>query len=193
MDALMNRMETASMRDALNTANSMLEQLSTAVLLLDEQLRVLYANSSAEQMLATSRTHLVGQSIALFHWQEETILEAIKSALVDKRSFTGREVRLYLPYNGQIVTLDYTATPSAQGTELLLELISQDRSLRLSREDNLYTTNQATQALVLGMAHEVRNPLGGIRGAARSEEHTSELQSRPHLVCRLLLEKKKKK
>src|SRR5690554_7198522 len=29
-------------------------------------------------------------------------------------------------------------------------------------------------------------------GATRSEEHTSELQSRPHLVCRLLLEKKKK-
>src|SRR5690554_7045644 len=29
--------------------------------------------------------------------------------------------------------------------------------------------------------------------SARSEEHTSELQSRPHLVCRLLLEKKKKK
>src|SRR5690554_7494956 len=31
------------------------------------------------------------------------------------------------------------------------------------------------------------------RGSPRSEEHTSELQSRPHLVCRLLLEKKKKK
>src|SRR3989442_2761332 len=30
-------------------------------------------------------------------------------------------------------------------------------------------------------------------GSTRSEEHTSELQSRPHLVCRLLLEKKKKK
>src|SRR5690554_7073143 len=30
------------------------------------------------------------------------------------------------------------------------------------------------------------------RNASRSEEHTSELQSRPHLVCRLLLEKKKK-
>src|SRR5436305_7549336 len=34
---------------------------------------------------------------------------------------------------------------------------------------------------------------GILAGAARSEEHTSELQSRPHLVCRLLLEKKKKK
>src|SRR5215813_14954446 len=37
-----------------------------------------------------------------------------------------------------------------------------------------------------------RDPAGH-RAAARSEEHTSELQSRPHLVCRLLLEKKKKK
>src|SRR5690554_8142776 len=79
-------MGEAVMECSQDNANSMLEQLSTAVLLLDEQLRVLYANSSAEQMLATSRTHLVGQSIALFHWQEETILEAIKSALVDKRS-----------------------------------------------------------------------------------------------------------
>src|SRR5690554_7266015 len=33
----------------------------------------------------------------------------------------------------------------------------------------------------------------GIRVDSRSEEHTSELQSRPHLVCRLLLEKKKQK
>src|SRR3989442_8308431 len=36
-----------------------------------------------------------------------------------------------------------------------------------------------------------RDPVGKSRGSARSEEHTSELQSRPHLVCRLLLEKKK--
>src|SRR5690554_7399290 len=35
-------------------------------------------------------------------------------------------------------------------------------------------------------------PGGGSRPPVRSEEHTSELQSRPHLVCRLLLEKKKK-
>src|SRR5690554_1161594 len=42
--------------------------------------------------------------------------------------------------------------------------------------------------------HTVDNDvqLGFIKTHERSEEHTSELQSRPHLVCRLLLEKKKK-
>src|SRR5687768_17815946 len=49
------------------------------------------------------------------------------------------------------------------------------------------------------MAHRLDNALATIAGASvsvglsRSEEHTSELQSRLHLVCRLLLEKKKKK
>src|SRR3989449_6977545 len=61
--------------------------------------------------------------------------------------------------------------------------------------------------LAAGVAHEINNPLGGILNclynlrkksvslerATRSEEHTSELQSRLHLVCRLLLEKKKKR
>src|SRR5690554_1216478 len=160
-------LEEAAMNNPQDNANSILELLSTAVLLVDAKLCVLYANGAAEQLLATSRSHLTGQSIALFHWQEESSLDAVYSALADERSYTRREVHLYLPYNEQTITLDYTATPNAQGTELLLELIAQDRSLRRSREDNLFTTNQATQALVLGMAHEVRNPLGGIRGAAQ--------------------------
>src|SRR3989442_2223666 len=41
--------------------------------------------------------------------------------------------------------------------------------------------------------HLERGPERGHRDDQRSEEHTSELQSRPHLVCRLLLEKKKNK
>src|SRR2546422_6472600 len=49
---------------------------------------------------------------------------------------------------------------------------------------------------ILGLERGYRVVLvgaGRMGGALRSEEHTSELQSRLHLVCRLLLEKKKKK
>src|SRR5436305_2740752 len=44
---------------------------------------------------------------------------------------------------------------------------------------------------LLGLAAERKKPSVARKGPERSEEHTSELQSRPHLVCRLLLEKKK--
>src|SRR5690554_6998387 len=54
----------------------------------------------------------------------------------------------------------------------------------------------APEGIVELSAREVSWGAGGrviVDGVSRSEEHTSELQSRPHLVCRLLLEKKKKK
>src|SRR3989442_2549531 len=57
----------------------------------------------------------------------------------------------------------------------------------LFRSEAVVVTGQAT-------ATERRNAAIAttvVTGAERSEEHTSELQSRPHLVCRLLLEKKK--
>src|SRR3989442_3750751 len=50
----------------------------------------------------------------------------------------------------------------------------------------------AIGALVVGVAAVILLARSGNFGLPRSEEHTSELQSRPHLVCRLLLEKKKK-
>src|SRR5439155_22175329 len=52
---------------------------------------------------------------------------------------------------------------------------------------------QVGGAITLDLAQPVRAITPGQSGALRSEEHTSELQSRGHLVCRLLLEKKKKK
>src|SRR2546429_6327342 len=57
------------------------------------------------------------------------------------------------------------------------------REGQLSIADTIRITSEIAEAL--GYAHS--------RGVVRSEEHTSELQSRLHLVCRLLLEKKKKK
>lgn len=150
-----------------HSAEALLEHLNTAVLLLDANLCVLYANTAAEQLFATSRVHLAGQSIESFHWQESSCLATLYSALSNKRLYTHREARLYFPHSEQLITLDYTVTPSVQGDELLVELVPQDRLLRMSKEGNLFTSNQVTQALVRGMAHEVRNPLGGIRGAAQ--------------------------
>src|SRR5215813_15505913 len=58
----------------------------------------------------------------------------------------------------------------------------------LSLHDALPISGRRVDRSDRGVPDAIARPVG-----ARSEEHTSELQSRPHLVCRLLLEKKKKK
>ncbi len=90
---------------------SLLEQLSTAVLLLDEQLFVRYANPAAEQLFATSRAHLLTRPITLFFWEGEDCFDALRNALLDQRPYTRREARLHFPSSARVITLDYTATP----------------------------------------------------------------------------------
>ena len=57
--------------------------------------------------------------------------------------------------------------PFRCGAELLVELHQVDRQLRITREEHLLSQHQATQALIRGLAHEIKNPLGGLRGAAQ--------------------------
>src|SRR2546429_3432687 len=64
------------------------------------------------------------------------------------------------------------------------------RARVLTRYDAVFLVGRGERDLGQGPAIHRREG-GGIEGASRSEEHTSELQSRLHLVCRLLLEKKK--
>ena len=71
------------------------------------------------------------------------------------------------------MTVDCAVTPMEKGN-LLLEITQVDRHLRIAHEEQLLVQQQATRELLRGMAHEIKNPLGGLRGAAQLLE--SELQ-----------------
>lgn len=152
----------------LDIYKKVLESLTTAVLLLDDQLRIQYLNPAAEQFFATSSTHLL-DAPADYLLQESQMQGEFEKALKEQYGFTKREVQLHLPNTSQTATADYTVTPisESQTRALLVEIRPLDRLLRISREDGLLSAHQATRALVRGVAHEVKNPLGGIRGAAQ--------------------------
>lgn len=146
----------------------LLDSLSTAVVLLDESLRVRMVNPAAEDLMAMSARKATGLYLGdvLVNGTED--IEAMQQALRDRDGFTKRHARLHWP-NDNSVELDYTITPLDQDGELLalLEMNSLEYSQRINRDQFFSSTQATTQELVRGLAHEIKNPLGGLRGAAQ--------------------------
>lgn len=147
----------------------LLENLTTAVLLLDEHLKILYINPAAEHLFATSTSHLVNTPVHHLFYEENGDKNELEESLAKLHPFTRRETTLVLANSTQPAIVDYTITPLSSPGEkqLLMEIRPLDRLLKISREDNIVSAHQATRALIRGVAHEVKNPLGGIRGAAQ--------------------------
>lgn len=153
-----------------------LENLNTAVLLLDSDLCLIYINPASEMLFALSAHRATGQRITkLFHNNRDFIAN-LERALTTSHPFTERELSLTLA-NGHEVTVDCTISPLTMGgtaTYLLVELAQLDRQLRIAREESLLAQHRATRDVVRGLAHEIKNPLGGLRGAAQLLERELE-------------------
>ncbi len=147
-----------------------LDNLQTAILLIDPDLSVSYINSAAESLLKVSGNRVIGEDItSLFREPERSDDSSLFSALGSSGAFTKRETPLILP-NGESITVDCAVTPildEGDMTALVMELQPLDRLLRISREEGLLSSQQNSQALIRGLAHEIKNPLGGLRGAAQ--------------------------
>lgn len=151
--------------------SGLLDNLATAVVLLDAHFCILYVNPAAEHLFATSLTKLRGQPVALYFESADWNLMDMHKALQCPSPYTQREARLRCQGQVHEVLVDYTISPLLDNygtaSRLLMELQPLDRLMRISREDSLFAAHHATLALVRGMAHEIKNPLGGIRGAAQ--------------------------
>lgn len=150
--------------------NLLIDHLSTAIIKLNSKLLIEYLNPAAEMLLATSRRRVYGQAIENVFFESEDSITALRNAIESGNPFTKREAKLFINGN-KTLSLDYTVTPvmekEAQAEILLIELYPRDRMQRISQEDEMLTTHQTSKELIRGLAHEIKNPLGGIRGAAQ--------------------------
>jgi two-component system nitrogen regulation sensor histidine kinase GlnL len=146
----------------------LLDNLNTAVLLLNDELDICYLNPAAENLLAVSAMRLCGNSVSTLFDAEDSTYHSLKDALTTNHPFTQRQALLTLPDQSHI-TVDFTATPvqTSSAEMLLIEMQPMDRLMKINREEALITTHDTTRNLVRGLAHEIKNPLGGIRGAAQ--------------------------
>ena len=153
-------------------AESIVENLTTAVVVADAALRVKAVNPAGEILFELSAKQMVGQPLERLWPQTAPLAGLFADILQSAHSFTRRGLPLPLP--GREVLVDVTATailPSSesglQEAALLFELNQVDRLRRLAHEEELVDRHLAQRAVVRGLAHEIKNPLGGLRGAAQ--------------------------
>lgn len=142
------------------------DSLITAVIILDNDLRLYHINASAEDLLGISGTQLEGKSIDHCFSDTDGTPDTLREALVNGRYFTKRKARWRL-HNHTEITVDYSVTPNPETNTLTIEVQPLDRMLRISREEALLSSQETSRNLVRSLAHEIKNPLGGIRGAAQ--------------------------
>ncbi len=146
--------------------SQLLQALNTAVLLLDESLALLFLNPAAEDLFEISRRQGLGHYWPHCVHASDAFVAKLGNALQNQNSFTERGVELYTATTGQRMTVDCMMTPLS-GHELLLEMMQVDHHLRITHEEILLSQQQAARELLRGLAHEIKNPLGGLRGAAQ--------------------------
>jgi len=145
------------------------DDLSTAVLVTDEHLRLIAVNSAAENLLGLSRDRVVGGQLGQWLQVDRNLNQQLQYALTLEQPITLRGQKLQPkrapPLHGDIVLSPLRENPT--GARLLLELIAIDRHQRITHEDQLVQQQTITRAVTRGLAHEIKNPLGGLRGAAQ--------------------------
>ncbi|HUH94084.1 MAG TPA: nitrogen regulation protein NR(II) [Casimicrobiaceae bacterium] len=156
-----------------------LELLATAVLLLTETLDVSYVNPAAENLFELSRRQLVGASLKSLFGDAQPLFQAIDKALSSGASYTEQELELGVNGKPRLHLSCTVSAVEASPAALLLELRHIDQQLKIAREERLLEQQQANRELIRSLAHEIKNPLGGIRGAAQLLERELE---RPPLI-----------
>ncbi|MDX1434681.1 MAG: nitrogen regulation protein NR(II) [Gammaproteobacteria bacterium] len=152
----------------LDADRSIVDNLTTGVLLLDAGLRLISINPAAEELLDVSANQVLGLPADRLLPDAEVFAAVLARVAATGEPVTEREMRLRMGGDGT-VTVDCSVTPldDAGDARLVVELVQLDRHRQITREEQLLARNESVRALVRGLAHEVRNPLGGLRGAAQ--------------------------
>ena len=156
------------------------ELQSTALIIVDAQLTIEYLNPSAQSLLNIGKTNGIGSTLKNQLPHNIEAIEKLCTIEHDHRPITLRQIKIRPLHTQDPILIDITASPILNEEEawILLEILPLESHLKISEEQHWQHSLAAANALGKGLAHEIKNPLGGIRGAAQLLERE---QSADHI------------
>ncbi len=152
--------------------------LATLVAVVDSGGRVLFANSALEDALGVSRRNIAGSSFPQAFAEPDLLRSAVEGASQNDFGALRYEAQLQRA-TAEPMPVHVVVTPSEHEGEVVVEMLPQEQLVRQEREERLLDQASANKELIRNLAHEIKNPLGGIRGAAQLLE--MEIEGRDQL------------
>ncbi len=146
----------------------MVDNLQTAVLVIDEQRRMLYLNQAAEVLFAASMRQLSGQPLDLL-FGDPALADLIDETFERQQAVLRHDLTFLPPGSDIPKRCDCWLSPCDLDGQprLILELATNGPLGDTEREARLLAQQEANRLMLRGLAHEIKNPLGGLRGAAQ--------------------------
>src|SRR6266481_935795 len=149
--------------------SELLDALVTSVFLLDQDLHVKYLNAAGQTLLGLGANQALGRRFVDLARGAESLLNLFERARLGGEGVVQRELAWPAP-GGVDRVLDCAVTQIVIGHEaprLLLEIEDITQHRRLTRENALLNQIGGSRLMIRQLAHEIKNPLGGLRGAAQ--------------------------
>lgn len=147
-----------------------LENLNEAILLFNNKLVLIYINTAGEILFEDSSRHLLGKSAQELFGSQTKFINDLQLCVQRNEGFVDLDRELFISLHQKNITINFSVTPiiePGQEVDILIELQQVDRQLRISREEQILAQQNTSSMLMRGFAHEIKNPLGGLRGAAQ--------------------------
>ena len=162
---LIDRMPRSTL-DPAQQAYQALDLLATLVAVVDRQGAVRFANSALEDAVGLSRTSLKGVALSDWFTTPELLQSAIMGAQANEYTVIRYDAFLRR-LNNEPLSVHVVMAKNEGPDDLVIELVPIEQQTRQEREERLIDQAQANKELIRNLAHEIKNPLGGIRGAAQ--------------------------
>jgi len=156
-------------KSPISSPEILLDNMTTAVVALDNALKITAINTSAEQLLGTSVSRSIGRRLAQVVTIPDSLFARLRAAVELGQPVNDRQVSIE-PLGKDPIIVDCSIAPftdESGPSGLIIELSAIDRTLRIVRDEAMAAQQESVKSLLRGLAHEIKNPLGGLRGAAQ--------------------------
>ena len=152
----------------MNVEN-ILDNIATSVIITNKYMEIVHVNASGENFLRNSKEKLLNKKINdIFAKKNNLIINQIYDAIALGQSSISRDMDISLKSKiKHIVDCNVQAIYIDKEKHVLLEILQNQRHKSIEKNARFNDRNNATQMITRSIAHEIKNPLGGIRGAAQ--------------------------